>query len=491
MTKSEAPEPSAGRPRLIQLLSDDHLARRAKKGDRRAFEAIYRRYHQDLYRFCLVMVGNPQDAQDALQNSMVKALRALPGEDRYIRLKPWLYRIARNEAVETIRRRRDSVAIEPERIPSTLEIAETAETRERLRRLIADLAELPERQRAALTMRELGGFGFEQIAEVFDSSPPVARQTVYEARLSLRQMEAGREMDCKKVIWELSEADGRVTRRRDIQAHLRACSECRAFRDAITKRRGELGALAPLPLIASAGVLKGILGAGGGASGGLAGTVGTGAAGKAVATSAIAKSAATVAAVAAIGVTAADRGNLIDTPLPGGNHEESQSTTTPESAARLEPGVGRAQPDLQPTREASKTAGYRQKQKRAEREIDLAPQIESSTTSGAVAEGDAPPPATAPANANDHGPPDGLPAASSHGQQTAAAHRGGAKSQAKGHSSPPPHSKATAPGGRQHTSPPGQIKPDNDQGKPFQPLDPPSNQDSPPGAGDHPSKEAR
>ena len=87
---------------------DEQLALRATQGDRRAFEAIYGRYHQALYRFCLAMVGNPQDAQDALQNTMVKVLRALPGEKREIRLKPWLYRIARNESVETLRRRHDS-----------------------------------------------------------------------------------------------------------------------------------------------------------------------------------------------------------------------------------------------------------------------------------------------------------------------------------------------------------------------------------------------
>ena len=91
---------------------------RAAKGDRRAFEAIFQRYHQDLYRFCLAMVGNPQDAQDALQNTMVKVLRALPGEQREIKLKPWLYRIARNEAIEILRRRRDDAELEPELTPS-------------------------------------------------------------------------------------------------------------------------------------------------------------------------------------------------------------------------------------------------------------------------------------------------------------------------------------------------------------------------------------
>lgn len=355
MTEAAAQGPTAGGPDTSRppgpgtsgLLSDDRLTHRATKGDRRAFEAIYKRYHQDLYRFCLAMVGNPQDAQDALQNTMVKVLRALPGEMRHIQLKPWLYRIARNESVETIRRRRDSVEIEPEHTVSREDLADTVETRERLRRLIADLEELPERQRAALVMRELADLGFAQIGESFETSAAVARQTVYEARLSLRQMEEGREMSCDTVMRELSDADGRVTRRREVRAHLRACPSCRAFRDSMATRRGELAAIAPLPLAVSAGLLHGILsgkasaatlaggaagtgatGAGAGAGSGLAGTIGAGA-GKAVATSAILKSVAAVAVVAAVGTGAAARSGLIHVPVLSGSSSPGRSSSQP------------------------------------------------------------------------------------------------------------------------------------------------------------------
>ncbi len=168
--------------RAVRPASDERLAKRAAAGDERAFAAIYQRYRQDLYRFCLAIVRDPQDAQDALQNAMVKVLRALPGETRQIQLKPWLYRIAHNEAVETLRRRRDNAELDPEVVGSGGDPSEAAATRERLRRLFADLAELPERQRSALVMRELSGLGFEEIAEAFDTSAAVARQTVYEAR---------------------------------------------------------------------------------------------------------------------------------------------------------------------------------------------------------------------------------------------------------------------------------------------------------------------
>src|SRR3954447_6419130 len=146
---------AAAAPGPSSLLSDERLTRRAVGGDERAFAAIFRRYHQSLYRFCLAIVGNPEDAQDALQNTMVKVLRALPGEERRIDLKPWLYRIARNESIDLLRRRRETRDLDAEQPSRGPGLAEEAAVRERLRRLFTDLEELPQRQRATLVMREL------------------------------------------------------------------------------------------------------------------------------------------------------------------------------------------------------------------------------------------------------------------------------------------------------------------------------------------------
>src|ERR1700748_1578140 len=88
------------------VLSDDRLAKQAAAGEIGALEAIFSRYQDDLYRFCVGILREPQDAQAAVQNTMIKAMRALPGERRQMQLKPWLYRIAHNEAVELRRRER-------------------------------------------------------------------------------------------------------------------------------------------------------------------------------------------------------------------------------------------------------------------------------------------------------------------------------------------------------------------------------------------------
>lgn len=331
-----------------RLFSDERLTRRAVGGDERAFAAIFRRYHQSLYRFCLAIVGNPEDAQDALQNTMIKVLRALPGEERKIDLKPWLYRIAHNESIDLLRQRRESRELDPEQPAPGYGPAEDAATRERLRGLLVDLRELPDRQRDVLVMREMAGLDFEEIAIALSTSAAVARQTLYEARQSLRQMEEGREMSCDVVTRALSDGDGRVTRRRDVRAHLRTCAGCRAFRDEIENRERSFAALSPLPAVAAAGMLQGLLGGSQAATGGgLAALLGGGAA-KTVGASAAAKGVATVAVVAAVGVTAADRSGMIHLGLPGEGGAKSSPTV---------PGAAGTAPDADPRVGQGHTAG--------------------------------------------------------------------------------------------------------------------------------------
>jgi RNA polymerase sigma factor (sigma-70 family) len=451
------------------MSSDERLARRAAEGDRHAFEQIYTRYSQPLYRFCLAMVGNPQDAQDTLQNTMVKVLRALPGEQREIRLKPWLYRIARNESIETLRRRNDSEELVSQQ-DSGVEVTELAESRERLRTLLRDLEQLPERQRAALVMRELAGLDFTQIGASFETSEAVARQTLYEARLSLRQLQAGREMRCADVMRELSDADGRVTRRREIRAHLRSCAECRAFKGEIGKRREDLAALMPLPIVAAAGLLRGVLGSkvggvGGSATasgGAIAGSAGAGA-GKAAATSALAKSAATLAVATVVGVSAADRSGLIELPFAS----RDKHAASPGSTKAVEPSNGHARAEparstapgshhaAHPQQDASRQPTGHDKESRGDRQpSEHAGGSPSPDGQGAAMpaenpsrsrSGSAPPGGGYGRSASDrHGRPEKHPEAAAHGQKTAGENRAGHAA------SPPPRGKAK--GKAEHSS---------------------------------------
>jgi RNA polymerase sigma factor (sigma-70 family) len=319
--------------------SDERLAERASAGDERALGAIFKRYHQDLFRYCAALLGNAEDAGDALQNTMVKVLGALPGERRRLHLKPWLYRIAHNESIELLRRRRDFEAIDPEALAATEGPEASAETRERLRRLLIDLHELPERQRGCLVMRELGGLSFEQIGVAFETSAAVARQTVYEARIGLQEMERGRAMECDEVRRKLSDGDRRTFRRRDVRAHLRACRGCQEFEHGISRRQADLVAISPLPALAAAGLLKGIVGGSVASAGGTAATAGV--FGGAVSASATAKAVATVVVAGTIAVGAADQAGLVGV-FPGGGGGEASTSADPNPSVPVEPGPGHA-----------------------------------------------------------------------------------------------------------------------------------------------------
>src|SRR3954452_12670100 len=97
----------------LRLLSDERLVRLAAGGDRSAFAAIFARYQQPLFGYCASILRNRDDAADAVQSTMLRAMRALEGEERQIAVLPCLYRIDHNEAVDILRRPDKKPATEP------------------------------------------------------------------------------------------------------------------------------------------------------------------------------------------------------------------------------------------------------------------------------------------------------------------------------------------------------------------------------------------
>lgn len=252
----------------FRLLPDKSLAARVERGQTEAFSVLYQRYHQPLYRYCLAIVRDPEDAADALQTTMLNAFRALSRGGREVALRPWLFRIAHNEAISVVRRRRPQSEL-PDDLHSSERSDATAETREQTAILLEDVAHLHERQRSALLMRELQGLAYEEIAEVLDTSAASAKQIVFEARVALQEMERGRAFSCDAVAQLISARDGRSLRGRAVRSHLRRCSRCRDFKTAIGVRRAALAALPSLPLDRAASILASFVSQGGAGGGGL------------------------------------------------------------------------------------------------------------------------------------------------------------------------------------------------------------------------------
>src|SRR3954462_7751994 len=96
----------------LKIRTEGALRSRAARGDATAFAAVYERHHQALYRYCRSILRHDQDAQDALQSTMTRAYAALQAQPREFDLRPWLFRIAHNEAVSILRRRRPTVELD-------------------------------------------------------------------------------------------------------------------------------------------------------------------------------------------------------------------------------------------------------------------------------------------------------------------------------------------------------------------------------------------
>ncbi len=169
----------------LRTQPDRRLVRLVRDGYESAFEEIVRRYGRTLTRYAGAIVGGR--AEDVTQDAFSKALLALRRDDAEIDLRPWLFRIVRNTALNDLR---DSPPT-PEALAETIlgggrSAAEEAERREELADLIERLRALPEPQRAAIVMRELEGLSHEEIAAALGLSDGGARQAIYRARQALR-----------------------------------------------------------------------------------------------------------------------------------------------------------------------------------------------------------------------------------------------------------------------------------------------------------------
>jgi RNA polymerase sigma factor (sigma-70 family) len=170
----------------LRTQPDRRLVTLVRDGYDTAFEEIVRRYGKALTRYAAAIVGGR--SEDVTQDAFSKALLALRRDSgAEIDLRPWLYRIVRNTALNDLRDQPPDAAELTEALGSgSRSAAEEAERREEVAELMRRLRDLPEQQRAAIVMRELEGLGHEEIASALGLSGGGARQAIYRARQALR-----------------------------------------------------------------------------------------------------------------------------------------------------------------------------------------------------------------------------------------------------------------------------------------------------------------
>ncbi|HZB23930.1 MAG TPA: sigma-70 family RNA polymerase sigma factor, partial [Gaiellaceae bacterium] len=219
----------------------------------RAFERLYKAHVRDIYRYALMVTRNPDDAEDVVQTTFLKAFRAYERGQRPRSPRQWLITIAHNTCRSNFRdakRRPQEVELE-ERLTLDTNAADADGVQPD--ELLRALGDLTFNQRSALVMRELEGRTYAEIAQVLELSPSAVETLLFRARRALREQLEGT-LECGEAELAISrDLDGRLDRdeRAQLRAHLRACKECAGLARRNRARRAALGALGPVQLPAS------------------------------------------------------------------------------------------------------------------------------------------------------------------------------------------------------------------------------------------------
>ncbi|NLG97850.1 MAG: sigma-70 family RNA polymerase sigma factor [Chloroflexi bacterium] len=171
-----------------------------KAGDRAEFAKLVEAYSNHVYRLALKILNDPQDAEDVLQETFIKALRALPEFEERSKLSTWLYRIAVNEALMAVRRRKpDHLSLETEKEGEEGEMAPveivdwcclpegdllSAEARRFLNKAVQALSPA---LRAVFVLRDVEGLSVKETAEALNISEAAVKTRLLRARLKLRE----------------------------------------------------------------------------------------------------------------------------------------------------------------------------------------------------------------------------------------------------------------------------------------------------------------
>ena len=159
-------------------VEDSALMLRYKDGDVAAFETLYRRHNDALYRYLLRLSRHPDTADDVFQEVWGKIIKARDSYRPTAKFTTFLYRVAHNCFIDYLRRNKrhtHTLAAEPDQQPDPGEAPDLATERSLARRrLQAALLDLPEEQRDVFLLHEEAGLSLDQIAAVTDTN----RETV-------------------------------------------------------------------------------------------------------------------------------------------------------------------------------------------------------------------------------------------------------------------------------------------------------------------------
>ena len=176
-------------------MDEAKLIERASQGDAQAFNELLAEHERRMYAVALRMCGTKEDAEDCLQEAMLRIYRAIGGFKGQSSFGTWVYRITMNTCLDELRRRKSRPGtsldgmVEAGWSPSDgregpEQHAVRAETRRRLEALIQ---QLPEDMRAAVVLRDIQGLSYEDIARALDANVGTIKSRISRGREKLRE----------------------------------------------------------------------------------------------------------------------------------------------------------------------------------------------------------------------------------------------------------------------------------------------------------------
>ena len=183
----------------MSIDEDTEFVLRARRGDRAAQDELFRRHRRAAYMLALQLMGNPDDALDVVQDAFVRFLTHLNRFDIKRPVRPWLYQIVRNRAVDLHRRHKvrrhasldqgddeDKPRIDP--VDPSVDIEGDASRAEMRRQLWRALGELTENQREILVLRDYQDLSYQEIAESLEIPLGTVMSRLHGARRRLHQV---------------------------------------------------------------------------------------------------------------------------------------------------------------------------------------------------------------------------------------------------------------------------------------------------------------
>ena len=166
---------------------DESLVRACRKGNRGAFESLFDRYERPIFNLALRMVHDRDEASDITQTTFAKAWERLGSFDFRHRFYSWLYRIAVNECLDQLARRRPTAALDEGAASELPDPEQAAGEHERSAIVRHALLEISPDHRAVLILKHYLDLSYSEIGTVLDLPERTVRSRLYEARQNLRR----------------------------------------------------------------------------------------------------------------------------------------------------------------------------------------------------------------------------------------------------------------------------------------------------------------